>query len=202
MVAPDGFIPTRWQRGDVLGTGYILLERMDSGSASSGLLNALKGLGSTLSVATIDDYQLLNIDTGAMIPMNIPKAGKDVGEYSGCRKQNALVNKCAKVDFKESLYTELGRNLSHYFWRINWYSTPVGPILIAQQNGLRDITVQNLKTDKKIVALSRGLGIAGFDTNQSSDGKIRIRAKMGFSTETVDDAVQLLELQSPGQNIQ
>lgn len=129
---------------------------------------------------------------GVITPINISASGKDVGNYSNCRKKNALVNTCGNVDFRESLYDNTGRNLSHYYWRINWFGTSANPILIAQENGLRDVTIKDLQSGKKVTAFSRGLGIAGYDATQNGDGRISIVARMGFSTETVDDAVAFL----------
>ena len=39
---------------------------------------------------------------------------------------------------------------------------------------------------------SRALGIAGFTTAMNREGQVSIVAKMGFSTETVSDAANLL----------
>ncbi len=189
IALPNGFVITRFQRGDVLGTGFLLMERIDSGNSAGRLI---KGLGSLFGATQYDDYQLLNFETGETVSMNISRDGKEVGEYSECRKTSTLINKCGKVDFRESLYRDIGRNLSHYFWRINWYNTPSGPMLIAQENGLKDITIRNLKTGQKAILFTRTLGIAGYDSDQSADGKIHVSAKMGFSTETIDDAVEVL----------
>lgn len=193
VAVPNGFLAARFQRGDILGTNHLLLER-DVRTANGGknIFETFKSLGGALHLNKTEDYALLNLTTGGITPINISESGKDVGNYSNCRKKNALVNTCGNVDFRESLYDNTGRNLSHYYWRINWFSTSANPILIAQENGLRDITIKDLKSGKKVTAFSRELGIAGYDATQNSDGKIRIAARMGFSTEKIDDAVAFL----------
>ena len=193
IAVPKDYIVARFQRGDVLGTNHLLLERYVPPQSRDGIFDSLKALGGTLGINKTEDYALYNLAKGAAIPINISDSGKKVGSYSNCHRKNAVVNECANVDFRESLYDNIGKNLSHYYWRINWFSTPSpGGVLIAQENGLKDITIRDLATGKKVTAFSRALGISGYDAVQGSDGKIRVFANMGLSRERIDDAVAFL----------
>lgn len=193
IAIPSGFVAARFQRGDVMGTNHLLVERdVSDASQEKKLFDSLKALGSSLGLNNKEDYALLNIKSGEIIPLNISESGKNVGNYSQCRRRNNFVNECANVEFRESLYDKMGRNLSHYYWRINWFSTPTAPILVAQENGLKEITIRDLKSGKKATAFSRALGIAGHDSVQDDTGKVRITAQMGFSSEKIEDAVAFL----------
>jgi hypothetical protein len=64
-----------------------------------------------------------------------------------------------------------------------------GPILISQEGGLSEINATNLKTGKKSSLFNRSMGIAGYSTKQSADGKVSVNAQLGFSKENVDDVV-------------
>ena len=193
LAIPNGFVAARFQRGDVMGTNHLLLERhVSESSQESKLFDSLRSLGSHLGMNNKEDYALLNLKSGEMIPINVSDSGKNVANYSNCRRKNNFVNECANVDFRESLYDKLGRNLAHYYWRINWFSTPTGPILIAQENGLKEVNIRDLKSGKKVTAFTRALGIAGHDSVQDDTGRVRITAQMGFSTEKIEDAVAFL----------
>ena len=203
VAVPNGYVVAHFQRGDVGDTGFMLIERdkEDVKRGVGGLFDSFKSLGATLGVNKQEDYALFGFSSGKVVPLNISESDKTVGEYSNCRKRNALVNDCANMDFRESLYSNTGRNIGHYFWRINWFATQSGPILIAQENGLKDITVTDLASGKKVTAFSRGLGINGYDAVQNADGKVKVTARLGFSTETLEDAQGFLastpEIRSP-----
>jgi len=203
-VVPEGYVVAHFQRGDVGDTGFMLVERdkKDVKQGVGGLFDSFKSLGATIGLNKQEDYALFGFSSGKLIPMNISESDKTVGEYSNCRKRNALVNDCANMDFRESLYSNTGRNVGHYYWRINWFATQSGPILIAQENGLKDITFTDLASGKKVTAFSRGLGINGYDALQNAEGKVKVTARLGFSTETIEDAQGFLastpEIRSPG----
>lgn len=193
IAVPNGYVAAGFQRGDVLGTEYLLLERdvADAGQGAQ-LFNSLKSIGSILGMNTKEDYALFNLITSEVVPIDISEGGKKVSDYSNCKRKNSFVNTCANVDFRESLYNSTGRNPFHYFWRINWFNSKTGPVLIALENSVKNITIKDLKTKKKVIAFNRTLGISGFDTTQDSDGNIHIGANMGLSREKIDDAVAFL----------
>ncbi|NDV11969.1 hypothetical protein [Crenobacter caeni] len=196
IAAPDGFDFARFQNGDMASTGYLLLERRQDDQRITGdqdidsLIGTVKSLGSLLGVTKKEDYLLLNTRNNTTLPINVSIEDKNAHFYSGCTPSKIkYVNQCRNMASFDSLFDQNGRpNQTHYFWRIQWMNTADGPLLVAQENGLRDITVTHLKTTQRATVLNRTLGIASFETNMSENGKLRISAQMGFSRETVDDA--------------
>lgn len=196
FAAPEAFDLAGFQNGDIAGTDYVLLERRQvpvQGGAFGETLSALSALGNALGVSRKDDYALYSISTGKMHPLDIAADGKSTALHSQCRQKNVALRLCDQVDFVESLYDVQGMpNFSHYYWRVSWYKTAHGPIAIAQESGLKDITVTDLATGRKATAFNRMLGIAGFTSSQGADGRVSIVAQMGFSKEKLEDATALL----------
>lgn len=197
--APEGFQIADFQNGDIGGTRFILCERMIEGEeAASGtfgkLFSATKNLGSTLGINNKEDYLLLNIDTGAVVSINISYDKKNVAVHSNCRATSSkFVNKCDNVQFYDSLYDESGNpNRGHYFWSINWYNTSSGTLLLFMDNNGRDLYAQNLNNNKKATILSRMLGINWFTSTQKADGTVSVVARMGFSDETIENVESTL----------
>jgi hypothetical protein len=115
--------------------------------------------------------------------------GKLVSTMKNCRAKSRLVNVCNDIQYREGLYQNDGtRNVSHYYWRVNWFATPAGPLLIVLENGSRNLIVQNLANGRKVTAFSRALGIGDFTTSQDDNGNVKLTAKVGFEKQTVDDA--------------
>ncbi len=182
----DGFHIADFQNGDIASTSYILLERDKPSADSNELFGQLKSLGNTLGINKKQDYLLVNLSSGKSYPIDVSIEGKETGEFYNCSRQNSYVQKCDGVNFKESLYQQNGsKNNAHYFWRISWVNTGSGPFLIAQENGTKEINIQNLNTGKKAQVFQRTLGINEFSVNQDADGIVAISATLGFSNEIV-----------------
>ena len=154
-------------------------------------MSSLKALGSLVGVNKKADYMLLDINTGAETPINVSLEGKDVQILSQCKQKKIYLNICEKMDSFDSLYDPKTNtpNLTHYYWRISWYKTVEGPILISQEGGLSEINATNLKTGKKSSLFHRSMGIAGYSTKQSADGKVSVNAQLGFGKENIDDVI-------------
>lgn len=196
IAVPQGYTIAPFQHGNVGATDFILLEKEDEarGSATGGLFSSLKAMGNVLGVNKKEDYALLSIKDGQVFLLNIASNGKDVHSYSNCRKQNNAVNNCATMTSQESLYDKNGdRNTGHYYWRTNWFNTASGPIAVAMENGVTDITITDLTTGKKVIAFTRGMGILKFDADQDSSGKVKIVARLGLVSETIDDAIAFMQ---------
>lgn len=190
--ATEGYHIAKYQNGDVSSTGYILLEKDPETDSVADLMGSLSDLAGSLGIMEDDasEYLLANIETGSVVPLNIRTSGNDIQILSECRKKNSIVNECAKLETKESLFEKNGsKNIGHYFWKIYWFNTPDGAYAVAQEHGLKKITIINLDTAKKSVAFERALGINGFTTKQTPEGKITVDASLGFSSEKIDDAV-------------
>lgn len=191
---PDGWVMAPFQRGNVGATHYVMLERASSEvrGTAGGLFGSLKSLGAVVGVNKKEDYALMHLDTGKLHLLNVQSSGKNQAVMSNCRKRNAVVNECATMNTFESLYTDIGRNFGHYFWKADWYATPSGPIAVTMENGVADIYVLDLQSGKKVSVFHRGLGITSVDTVQGPDGKVAIKANWMFEDHKVDDAGKFL----------
>jgi len=187
---PDDFLIAPFQNGDIQGTRYVLIERKptDKSNQIGGILDSVVSLGSTLGVNKKEDYALLNIDTGKQILINVSMDGKNESVYSECRKQNSFINSCSNIDFQESLFDKYGLpNAGHYYWRISWFNTKTGPILIVTENSLRETIAENINTGKKATLFSRMLGINYVIVSEKPDGRISATAKMGLDTQSIEN---------------
>ena len=201
IVGPEQFSIAALQSGDISSTGYILLERKPDANATSSpsssvgaLFNSARALGSTLGIGKKEDYALLNIDTKQIVPVNVSLEDKQVQVMSMCQKRNFFIADCQKMDSFESLFQPNGmKNMTHYFWRITWLNAQGRPVLISQEGGLSKISETDLTTGKKVILFDRTMGISEFAVTKNLDGKISVAAQLGFSKETKDDVVSLLD---------
>jgi hypothetical protein len=194
IAVPDGYVLAPIQRGNIGGTGFMLLEKeaaTGGNNSTSQMLSSIKALGSQLGLNAKADFALFNGDTGKLIPLNIDADGQTVTALSDCyqRSANSMVSRCYSAQSFESLYSVNGtRNIQHYYWRIQWLNTPQGPMAITMEDANKDIFVMDLSSGKKVVAFHRALGIADMDVNQDPNGTVSIKAQLAFSHESVDDA--------------
>ena len=200
IVAPEAFSIAALQNGDIANTGYILLERTPTsngtqpGNSLGALFSAVQSLGSVVGVGKKEDYALLNMDNGRVVPVNISLESKQVQVMSACKQKNFLIAKCAQMESFESAFEPNGtRNMSHYFWRINWFNVPGRPVLVSQEGGLGKVIATDLNSGKKVMLFERALGIASFAAIQDANGKINVTAQMGFSSESRQDVLALLD---------
>lgn len=200
IVAPEAFSIAALQNGDIANTGYILLERTPEsngtqpGNSFGALLSSVKSLGNTLGMGRKEDYALLHIESNRLVPVSVSLEDKQVQVMSMCKQKNFVIAKCEQMDTFESTFQPNGsRNFSHYFWRINWFNVPGRPILVSQEGGLSKISATDLNSGKKVILFERTLGIANFSTIQHANGKVSVTAQLGFSSETRDDVLALID---------
>ncbi|TXI99363.1 MAG: hypothetical protein E6Q31_07330 [Aquabacterium sp.] len=196
---PDGWALAQFQRGSVGATRTILLENASALSQSKdrsglgSLISSAQSLGQMLGTNKKEDYAFMNIDSGNLIKLNISVEGKTQTVMSNCRRRNSFVNECATATSFESLYAPDGsRNKLHYFWQINWYQTPSGPIGIAQEGGLVDVSAIDLNTGKRVTLFHRAMGITSIDTYQSGDGLVTVSANWMFQDHVINDVAGFL----------
>lgn len=203
---PEGYVLASIQRGNIGGTGFVLLERdIPPNDPQAGLLGTMrsmagsvKALGANLGLNAKPDYALYNGDTNSMISLNIDMDGKDVTAMSGCHRQNLAINRCDSAQTFESLYEQSGgRNIHHYYWRAQWLNTPTGPIAVTLEAGNRDVFITDLASGKKVLAFHRALGIADMEVTQNPDGTVAIEAQLAFQHQSIPDAAAFLAQQSP-----
>jgi hypothetical protein len=198
IAVPDGYVMAPIQRGNIGGTGFMLLEKEDAtggGNSTAQMLSSFKALGNQLGLNAKADFALFNGDTGKIIPLNIDADGQTITALSDCyqRSQNSVVSRCYSAQSFESLYSMNGsRNIQHYYWRAQWLNTPQGPIAVTMEDANKEIFITDLTSGKKVVAFHRVLGIADMDVNQDPNGTVSIKAQLAFSHESVDDAVAFL----------
>jgi hypothetical protein len=204
IAVPEEYHLAHFQHGNVGSTGFVLLERNQTatgGGSVSDLWNATKKLGSAFGIGNdgVDDYALMNMDSGKLYPLNIAADGKKVAtQYSECQRKNAWLNECKKFESVESLYDVDGtRNDSHYYWRAIWLQTKQGPIAVTKENWSKDIFITDLNSGKRVVAFHRTLGVGYFDVAQRSDGSVGITAKLAFDTNQIPDAAAYLKDTAP-----
>lgn len=196
--APNGFEIAAFQNGDVAATDFILLERVKEketgGDVLGNLGRSFARIGATLGASKKEDYVLYNVKTGQTFPLDVSNDGKTVSSMSNCRRKNRYVNVCSNVISRDSLYSKDGSpNIFHYFWRIHWFQTENGPIMIAHEKGVSEINITDLVTGKKVNAFQRGMGIASYNAKQQPNGKIRIEAQIVFERVSIDDARKALD---------
>jgi hypothetical protein len=200
ITIPQGYQAAAFQNGDVSSTRYMLIEKLPTGGDKT--IESIKALGSLIGVTKKDDYALLDIDSGLPLFVNIASDGKESTVYSDCsrRTKNSLVNLCKTATSYETLYdpkTGLP-NFTHYYWRLYWYKTPdERRVVISQQGGLSNISIVNMDTGSSSTLFERLMGIAGFSSSLTANGKIEVIAKMGFTRERIDDALAVLDGATP-----
>jgi len=167
--APRGFRIAEYQTGDLASTQYILVEKIPAKSGSlSDMWAATKALGGVLGGDGNQDYALYNIKTKKVVPLYI--------SYTG----------------DEPIYKNAGqgvrtKNSGHYYWRVEWFTVPSGTYVVYVVNGIKSAKVIHLDTGLEKVIFERMLGISSVNSYIQKNGKIKVVADMGFSTESVDD---------------
>jgi hypothetical protein len=72
------------------------------------------------------------------------------------------------------------------------FNTAKGPLCIAIENGHKQVVVRNIRSGEKRVIFERDLGVASLKAEQGGDGRISVRAGVGFSNPSIDDAEAFL----------
>lgn len=184
----DNYNIAKYQNGDAASTGYLLLEKVAPKESDTigGLMSSLNSLGSTFGIVKVDDYLLINLNDGKIVPLDVSIEGKNVARHSNCTRQNIAVQKCEDVHFEEALYDKLGLpNSFHYYWAINWIQTSSGPLAIYKTS--TRVKVVDINNDKVHTVFQRTLGVNGFKVIEKQDGKVAVYAKLGFGDDTVQD---------------
>ncbi len=184
----DNYRIAKHQNGDVASTDYILLEKAKSSKSS--MLDSFSSLGNTFGLNKADDYILVNINDGNIIPLDVSVSGKEVAVHSNCRSKG-VYNECDNVSFKDALYDENGfKNNSHYFWTIDWVNTKSGPLAFYKTT--TTVKVVDIKNSKVHTIFSRTLGVNNFSIIEHVDGKVSVEAQLGFSSDKVEDVEQFI----------
>lgn len=187
IAIPEGFTVAPLQNGDVAGTGYLLVERVAPATSS------VESLGSSVGAlfgrrSNTQDYALLNIDSGDVVPLFMSATSNRVGEGVGCERQNDFVNRCAGWRSWDSIWDADGsKNHSHYYWSLSWMQSEHGPIAIAKENNLTEINIIKLQTGERFNAFKRNLGIVSFNPIVAEGGRVSLDARLAFKTHRIED---------------
>lgn len=190
---PEEWIIAEYQNGDVSGTRFVLLERANKS------VNSLKSAGDAVGRMfgkrdESEDYAFFDIQNGSLIALNMNMDYKKVGQGTGCKRQNALVNKCSGWEQWTSIWKPDGSpNTYHYCWALTWQQTRFGPIAVAMENGGREVNIIQLASGERTNAFHRALGIHEFYASPTAAGSIKIRAQVGLKRQTIEDIAELLE---------
>lgn len=188
--APQGYVVAPLQKGNIATTGYILLERENAtggDNAFSSMASSVKAIGKVFGATTKEDYALMRVADARLVPINVEADSKTQSVGRNCRQRNAFINDCKSMVSFESLWTNVGTRSQHYYWRIDWVQTKVGPVAVVNEGSTLNIVTLN--DGAKIPVFNRTLGINEFDLTRSHDGTLGLRIKAGLSTETVPDIV-------------
>lgn len=191
------------QNGDIAATGWVMLEKRQDTKAQEGgalgnsslgqLFGAVKAFGAAVGVNKSDsDYALYELGTGKLLPIGISLGEKQSHILSQCHRRSAVINQCDRMDSIESVWAQDGSpNRGHYFWRASWYRTAVGPVAVVMEDNIGKIQAINLTTEQRSVVFERTLGIGDWSARQMPDGRVEVKAKLGFETAVQPDALQL-----------
>ena len=192
---PDGYRLAPLQRGDISGTGYVLLRRDVPAEEKQDKLKSLVGAFKVMTGKEDDkDYALFNVATGNAVYLNVAEDGENVTVGVGCRKKSAFVNKCESSRSYAALFDADGfPNVSHYYWRVLWMPTAQGPTAVVMERGVRDLNVIRLDSGQKAKAFSRAMGIQRFNVAPLDNGSFKLTADWAFKSHEVADVNDLFE---------
>lgn len=195
---PTAYRLAPYQHGDVASTNYVLLRREVSQEESA---NPFKQFAQIASMAKSiagksddKDYALFSVQSGHTTYLNINEGDEQVGQGTDCHRKNKFLNKCNGWSSHEALYDNLGLpNHSHYFWRVAWMPTADGPTAVLIENGLIDLNVIRLDSDKRAQAFHRPLGIRSFQADATTDGSVNMNGNWMFSDHVIEDVRTLFK---------
>jgi hypothetical protein len=200
---PETHMLATHQNGDVSGTGWILLEKRIETKQSEGgilaqgslgaLMGSLKKIGSIVGVnQSASDYALFNLESNKLMPLTISLEDNNANFMSQCRQRNFWISECDRMDTVAALYGQDGYpNRLHYFWRVSWFETELGPVAVLMEHGSRIVAIE-LNTDRRVTVFERALGIGQWSATQLPDGRIQVKAQVGLDAGLQEDVVQLL----------
>ena len=166
---PEGFYPAGLQRGDVGGTGVIMLRRDQRGeSGNAGAMRAAKSLLAMVGAGRkSSDVALFDTRSGKMTPLPIENFGQD-----------------------EPLLDNIGQpSKSHYFWRANWMTLGQRRFAMHRAKGMQRLLVTDLDSGKSAEAFNRGLGITSWSFTPDGRGSGRLVANWMLKDHAIDDLV-------------
>ena len=191
---PAGWFPTPLQRGN-LGTGWLLLEKDVTEHKKSQLpfVGLANKIGEIAGTREANEYALFDTQTGRMVVLDISTDGKSVTEGTQCRRRSGVVNVCDQVTALQTAWEPDGTpNWRHYFWRVDWQQVRGRFVAVVQERRSVQVNLYDLKTGAKVNLFERSLGLTAMNVEPSSEGRLRVTARLGFETGVINDAMERL----------
>lgn len=156
---PTHYLLSSYQRGDVAGTGYVLLRHVVSQAEQQDLI---KNVGDLFKIVRGkeygNDYALFNVHTGHVVPLPMNEDDEGGGIFSSDGRPNFM----------------------HPYWRVTWMSTVDGPTAVALEDGVKSVDVIRLDTDQRATVFHRALGIESFNVVPLPNGSIKVTGAWNF----------------------
>jgi len=185
VVTPKGWNVAKFQKGDVASSGLILLERdKQSKNQQKSFMSGFNEIGRSFGLTEIYDYALYDLKNKKSVLLNMSLNDKQVTVMKNCVKKNSLVNECSDADTYDSLYEKNGsRNRLHYYWSLDWFNTPAGPM--AVYNSGKKLIAIDINAGINMTLLERAMGINHFALEQDTTGNVNIITQLGFQKNTI-----------------
>lgn len=160
------------QRGDVVGTGYILAVKKARKTFGDSFLSA-NGSPPPKAPAIFGkrdpDFALVDSRSGKLVA--IPRS-----------------EATTEIPWKFRYKANTGaRNPLHFFNAIDWQQTSIGPVAIVFGDSGTNIFALQLNTGQQLTLFKRAMGINDWRATPTEGGGLHVEAQMGFSKESVED---------------
>lgn len=155
-----------FQRGDVAGTGYVLLRRVISQAERQ---DVVKNVGDLFKIVrgkeTSSDYALFNVHTGHVVQLAMDEGDERGGIFNSDGRANFL----------------------HPYWRVTWMPTVDGPTAVALEDGVKSVDVIRLDTDQRATVFHRAMGVESFNVVPLPNGSIKVTGAWAFHGHEAPD---------------
>ena len=192
---PPGWFPTPVQRGNLAGTGWLLLEKDVAEQRKSQLpfVGLVNKIGEIAGAKESNEYALFDTKSSRMVVLDISTDGKSISEGTQCRRRNGVINVCDQMATMQTAWERDGSpNWRHYFWRVDWQQIQGRPVAVVQEKRSVQVNLYDLQSGAKVNLFERGLGLTSMNAEPTADGRLRVTARLGFGTAVVDDAMARL----------
>ncbi len=159
-----GILPV--QRGDVMGTGYLLGVKRAKRTFGDMFLATARKFPTTFGKRD-PDFALIDTRSGALVVLPRSEATTDLAW---------------KLRFREGM-----RNSQHYYNAIDWQQTSIGTIALVFGDDSATLYAVEIPSGRHVTLLKRGMGINEWRSEATADGGLRVEAQLGFKHETIED---------------
>ncbi|MCW0201533.1 MAG: hypothetical protein OJI74_06660 [Rhodanobacter thiooxydans] len=163
---PPHYVLSPYQRGDVAGTGYVLLRRVIDQAEKQ---NLVKNVGDLFKIVRGkeygNDYALFSVHTGHVVQLAMNEDDEGGGVFSSDGRANFL----------------------HPYWRVTWMPTVDGSTAVVLEDGVKSVDVIRLDTDQRATVFHRAMGVESFNVVPLPNGSIKVTGAWGFHGHEVPE---------------